>query len=381
MRILESKVVTTLSPTGDNPRNSEGSFIRLNDGRILFAYSRFLKGGDGASDDAPCRIAGLYFDEKGETCLTDEPVTLASADEYGNDVQNVMSVSLARMQNGEIGMFFGVKHIGLIKDEYGRADGHLDFVLRRAKDNEPFTRESEVLCTTGVRAYYVMNNDRALRLSSGRLLLPFGRHILNYVNGRMAIEHRSEAHIFYSDDDGRSWCEAPGAVQLPNISVSRSGMQEPGLVELPNGVVWLHARTDLGFQYESYSYDGGMNWTGAQPSRFTSPESPLKVARNPYNGKYYAVWNPMPYYNGRPDVKVHWNRNPLVIAESTDGINFGGPTILENDPTRGYCYPAIFFVDEKTMLLSYCSGGPIYEKLVGGSHVLSEMTIRRLVIE
>jgi hypothetical protein len=33
------------------------------------------------------------------------------------------------------------------------------------------------------------------------------------------------------------------------------------------------------------------------------------------------------------------------------------------------------------MLLSYCSGGPVYEKMVGGSHVLAETTIRRLVIE
>ena len=381
MRILESKIITTLPPTADNPRNSEGSFIRLNDGRILFGYSRFLKGGEGASDDAPCRIAGLYLDEKGERVLSEEPFTLVSADEYGDDVQNVMSVSLSRMQNGDIGLFFGVKHIGLSRDEYGRADGHLDFVMRRARDGEPFMRENEVLCTTGVRAYYVVNNDRVLRLANGRLLLPAARHFLNYVGGRAVFDHRAEAHIFYSDDDGRSWCEAPGAVQLPNIGVSRSGMQEPGLCELPSGVVRLFARTDLGSQYESFSYDGGMNWSAAQPSSFTSPDAPLRIARNPYNGKYYAVWNPIPYYNGRPDTGVHWSRNPLVIAESTDGINFGGPTVLENDPMRGYCYPAIFFVDEKTMQLSYCSGGPVYEELVGGAHILSETTIRRLVIE
>ena len=62
MKILESKVIARLTPSEDNPRNSEGSFVRLHDGRILFGYSRFLKGG-GAGDDAPCQIAGLYLDE------------------------------------------------------------------------------------------------------------------------------------------------------------------------------------------------------------------------------------------------------------------------------------------------------------------------------
>ena len=33
------KTVWDKRPSADNPRNSEGDFIRLDDGRILFAYS------------------------------------------------------------------------------------------------------------------------------------------------------------------------------------------------------------------------------------------------------------------------------------------------------------------------------------------------------
>lgn len=380
MKVLESKVIATLSPSAENPRNSEGSFLRQSDGRILFAYSRFLKG-EGASDHAPCQIAGLYLDEMGDHLLSEKPVTLASADDYGDDVQNVMSVSLLRMENGDTGLVYGIKHKGLASDEYGRRDGNLDFVLRRAQDGQPFLKESEVLCTTGVRAYYVVNNDRVLRLSSGRLLLPAARHLLDYVEDGTKMDSRAEAHVFYSDDDGRTWREALGAVQLTSIGASHTGMQEPGLSELPGGVVRLHARTDLGRQYESFSFDGGMNWTAAQPGPFTSPDSPMRIAQNPYTGHYYAVWNPIPNYNGRPDGAVHWGRNPLVMAKSVDGVHFSSPVVVENDPTRGYCYPAIFFVDAKTVLLSYCSGGPVFEKLVGGAHVLSETTIRRIVIE
>ena len=46
-------------PPGDkNPRNSEGSFLRLKDGRIVFAYSRYS--GTSSDDGAYCEIAAIY---------------------------------------------------------------------------------------------------------------------------------------------------------------------------------------------------------------------------------------------------------------------------------------------------------------------------------
>jgi len=40
VKIAEPKTVLKLSPSGNNPRNSEGDFINLKDGRVLFVYSR-----------------------------------------------------------------------------------------------------------------------------------------------------------------------------------------------------------------------------------------------------------------------------------------------------------------------------------------------------
>ena len=125
-------------------------------------------------------------------------------------------------------------------------------------------------------------------------------------------------------------------------------------------------RTDCGAQYESFSVDGDY-WTVPQRSVFTSPTSPMKIARNPFTGKYYAVWNPyggagapqlagIDTKNTDRDPRSSWNRTPLVIAESDDCRNWSAPEILDDDPLRGYCYPSIFFEDEHTMLLSYCSG-------------------------
>ena len=52
------KVVMELSPTEDNPRNSEGSFIDLKDGRLMFVYSRFV--GETEDDYAFALIAKRY---------------------------------------------------------------------------------------------------------------------------------------------------------------------------------------------------------------------------------------------------------------------------------------------------------------------------------
>ena len=98
-----------------------------------------------------------------------------------------------------------------------------------------------------------------------------------------------------------------------------------------------YIRTDLHVQYESFSFDDGMSWTMAQPSRFTSPASPMTIRRNPYNKELIAVWNPIPVYNGK---------------------TYSDPVIIEGKEENGYCYPALFFLPDGSLLAAYCSGGP-----------------------
>ena len=49
------KIALELKPGPDNPRNSEGAFMPLKDGRILFAYSRYY--GNSSHDHATADIA------------------------------------------------------------------------------------------------------------------------------------------------------------------------------------------------------------------------------------------------------------------------------------------------------------------------------------
>ena len=75
------------------------------------------------------------------------------------------------------------------------------------------------------------------------------------------------------------------------------------------------------------------------------------------NGVLYTVYNPIPLYNGR-EINVSWGRTPLVIRKSTDwGKTWGELHIIEDDPNRGYCYPAMFLTNDGHMLCAYCRGG------------------------
>ncbi len=373
MKVKSTEIICELRMGEDNPRNSEGAFLRLNDGKILFAYSRFHGGSE--NDGAPCDIAYLILNSDGSFPHSQKPKILVSAGEYEN-ASNIMSVSLMRMTNGDIGLFYIVKQNATEKAKSAPEPIVSEYMLRRLKDEAGLPKISEV-CVTGEseKTYKVLNNDRVLRTSKGRLIVPFAAHEAYYTEKGAEFNEKGRVKLLYSDDDGYTWHENESYLELLGAPYTKTGLQEPGIAELPSGELYLYARTDMMFQYESFSKDGGLTWTSPAPSKFTSPRSPMKIAQNPYNKLYYAVWNPIPNYNGRIECDPHWGRTPLVIAKSSDGSSFSPFCVLEDDPQRGFCYPGIFFLDEKTVLLSYCSGYP--EEPI----CLCSTTIRKVTLE
>ena len=320
-----------------NPRNSEGAFLTLKDGRILFIYSRFV--GESCQDHAETHLMMMYSSDGGGVWT--EPETLFTSAEHG--AKNIMSVSLMRMQNGDIGLIY------LIRKTYF----DMRPVLRRSSD-EGKTWSDFTVCVPR-KGYFVINNDRALRLSDGRIVLPLAEHT-PFERESDAVPHysRARAVFFFSSDDGLTWREGPESVSL-SASRSWTGLQEPGVVERTNGVLWAHARTDLGRHYEFFSLNGGANWTDAAPSRFTGPCSPLCIKRMP-DGRLFAVWNPIPEYETRVVAPRTGGRTPLVCAVSADdGLSWSAPRFIEDDPGSGYCYTAIHFTDD-AILLAYCAG-------------------------
>ncbi|MDE7185427.1 MAG: glycoside hydrolase, partial [Lachnospiraceae bacterium] len=261
---------------------------------------------------------------------------------------NIMSLSLLDLEDGDLGLFYLVRHTYTMMQMY----------MRRSNDGGE-TWGDRVLCTPQA-GFFVVNNDRVVRLESGRILIPAACHRTGQEgeNGTF-LDYRSEVVFFYSDDDGRSWQAAEGKCCMPYVRNCTSGLQEPGVLELSPGILWGFARTDLGRQYEMFSLDNGNTWTGAEPSRFTSPNSPMSIKRDG-TGAVWAVWNPIPEYNGRRKKTAIFTggRTPYVIAVSRDnGQTFTEGTAFETEEDRGYCYCAICFLED-AMLLAYNAGGP-----------------------
>ncbi|UVI33058.1 sialidase family protein [Paenibacillus spongiae] len=333
------KVVLDLRPGPGNPRNSEGAFLDLRDGRLMFVYSRFI--GDSSEDFAKAGIAVRYSSDDGDT-WTDEAFIAQPED---HQALNIMSVSMLRMNNGDVGLFYLLR--------YGWHDMRLH--VRRSAD-EGETWSDPVCCVPG-EGYYVTNNDRVIRLSSGRLIVPAAMHRMKSSNTEWgSFDGRAITFFFLSDDDGRTWFEARNFLSIgaPN---SMSDLQEPGAIELSNGAIWGWARTDLGCQYEMFSYDSGESWSSPMPSTFTSPCSPLSMKRNPASGHLLAVWNPIPVYNTRRVENHSWGRTPLIGAISQDeGKSWTGHFAIEREEDgNGCCYAAIHFI-ENAVLLAYCAG-------------------------
>ena len=322
-------------PAPGNPRNSEGAFLRGKQGELLFAYSRYH--GESCHDHAACDIALTVSRDEGRTWS--EPRIIAPAAAFGT--KNVMSVSAVEQQDGRLAFYFLIK------------ENDFTTTLGRAisSDGENFTAER---CEAHFpAAYYVVNNDRIIRLSDGRLVAPAS--YISAEDNRTGNYHSMIATALISDDDGKSFTKADFDFGTTDPINARYGHQEPGMFERADGTVYLWTRTNYGCQYESLSEKGLAGFFPPRASEFTSPPSPMQIKA--IGNAVYTVYNPIPRYNGREMLPGTWGRTPIVLRKSVDGGRTFGPlNIIEDDPARGYCYPAIFGTDDGRLLLAYCRG-------------------------
>ena len=324
-----NQVVLDIDSSKENPRNSEGAFVTLKSGRILFFYSQFYGGG---ADESPARIVSVASDDAGQTWNRQARVVVENTGH-----QNVMSVSLLRLKSGGIALFY------LIKNSLHDCRPWMQISTDEA---ETWSAPKLVVDAPG---YFVLNNDRVIQLSTGRLIAPvaFHRARRSDPHDSHSFDGRALAFWYLSDDEGQTWREANDWWALP--VASRSGLQEPGVVELTGGNVLCWARTDLGAQWGCVSTNAGLSWPPFTATSLKSPLSPASLKRLPGSADLLAVFNDhsgaFPFPPGK--------RTPLVAAISSDGgASRPRRKVLEDDPNGRYCYTAIHFV-EGAVLLGY----------------------------
>lgn len=341
----EMEPLLVIEPGKGNPRNSEGDIIELKDGRLCLIYTRFT---GGSGDHAAADLVRRTSEDDGKTWSDDRIVVRRPGG------LNVMSVSLLRLADGRIALFYLRK----TSEEDCRP-------LMCVSVDETGTWSEPTVCITDKVGYYVLNNDRAVQLSGGRLILPVAWH-------QGPGEARDTAGVimcYLSADGGKSWRRGKDSFKGYAPDGKRVTVQEPGVVELNDGRLMMFMRMNAGSQYICHSRDGGETWSQARPSSLSSPLSPASIERIGWTGDLLCVWND---HSGAHTYAAS-RRTPLCLAISRDeGKTWSKSRILEDNPDGWYCYTAVTFVGNRA-LLAYCAG----DKEIGGLNRLKVLALSR----
>ena len=320
-----------IAPRPENGRNSEGDFIPLKDGRLLLVYTKFI----GTDDHAPAELAARYSSDGGKTWGRDDVQIIARKPGEAN----LMSVSLLRLQDDRIALFYVQKYKSPPEAKYS----HLDYILMRTSSDEGATwSEPTYVVPKDEPGYRVLNNDRVIQLKSGRLVVPVAVH---YLPGWPKWRNSAQILCYLSDDQGRTWRPAESILETELLA------QEPGVVELQDHRLMMFCRSQ-DCELVSHSDDGGDTWSALRRSNISQPTaSPASIERIPSTGDLLLVWN-----NGDDPLAAvkPVGRRPFTVAISKDeGATWEHIQNIGTDPKGWYCYTAIEFVGDH-VLLAHC---------------------------
>ncbi len=344
---LESPTTSLVLPPGaGNPRNSEGDFIQLRDGRLRFIYTRFV---GGSSDHDAASLVSRVSDDDGKSWSSDDEPVVDNEGDW-----NVMSVSLQRLQDDRIALF------------YMRKNSATDCrpLLRFSDDETQSWSDPVEIIPDDQLGYYVLNNDRVIQLASGRLVVPVALH---HQPDWEDPDWKGQVMCYLSDDIGRTWRRSHTVQKAYSPGGDRVTAQEPGVIELQDGRLMMWVRTDAGEQYRSYSEDGGERWSALEPMGVASPRSPASIERVPGRGDLLMVWND----HAELPVAERTARTPLSVAISRDeGATWSASRNIADDADGWYCYTAIEFVGDDVLL------GHVAGKRTAGEHLATTRITR-----
>ena len=339
---MEKKTLKLIKGDREHRALESGSFLRLKDGRILYVYVRYR--GTGSGPEEPSEVMAITSADGGTTWS--RPSCVLKPGKLG--CETVSGLSLLRMENGDIGLFF------MLHSEPGWVN-HI-CLARSRTEGRTFYRVNKECAFDIYNGYFVLQNDAVIMLSSGRILIP-----LTYHTGSRRdcpdshVEDIAYGGFTYSDDDGKTWKTSTDEI-YQTFSCTSTGLRHAGAVEIAPDTLRAFWATDMGCQYSSFSTDGALHWTPSEPGRFTSPCSPMKVFKTA-EGRFIGVWNPVPDYNGRKTDSSTRGLNTLVLSGlSQDTLRAGEICEIENDASRGFTDAAVFEKEDGSLLLGYSSG-------------------------
>ena len=163
----------------------------------------------------------------------------------------------------------------------------------------------------------------AIQTETGRLLVPFSHYV--------SKPGRLQSSVGVSDDGGLTW-RTTGFIDIGGAG-HHSGALEPSVLELRDGRIWMLIRTERRFFMQSFSADGGLTWSPAEPTPIAAVSAPGHTARL-HDGRIVLVYNALE--NGRQEVELAFSSDeartwtaPVAVARGK-GTTY--PFVLEHTP-------------------------------------------------
>lgn len=230
---------------------------------------------------------------------------LASQATFGGRDKSLFGFGWTRLASGTIGAGWIDRGI----TEHGHPYTHLWW---RTSDDEGQTWSDDVAINPTGEMGSPSHLNPTLVTASGRLIVParmcFSANLQTYETGRaigwwknepVACEghnHYPEidiTHVFYSDDEGRTWHRAEGDIfgWLHRGWLNCVAFDEPAVEELADGRLLLVGRSTVGRLLYSLSEDHGEHWSIVEPLPLASSYAPAALSKIPGTGDILCVWN------------------------------------------------------------------------------------------
>jgi len=331
LKPIHDEVVCRWTP--EHPRHDHQLIFPLDAERLLLVWSEYYSrkpkldlkpGGAGVGDSVPCQISSLLSRDRGRHWSHRQVM------QPNIWKQNVKHPNLVRLSDREI-LF---SYVGW------DSASQRNVFMRRSLDNGQTWGEQVSISEPG---WYCNNADRAMRLSSGRVLLPsHGPFAEKYIGGAPYRGGDLHSFVFYSDDGFKTWQRS-----ADSMTAKGRGCHEPTIVELTDGRLFALLRNTNQVQYFSVSEDSGDHWTKPAPTVLTSPESPALIKRIPSTGDILLLWNNVAS-------RSNWPRIPLTAAISRDeGRTWSHFNDVDNRKDFDAAYPSVTFVGDEALVAYY----------------------------
>ncbi|MFK5924857.1 MAG: exo-alpha-sialidase [Verrucomicrobiota bacterium] len=272
------------------------ALVKLDDGAVMSVYSTPTSY---AGKPGECFIAGRITRDGGKSWEAEQEITRLPQGRSAHP-------TAFRAGDGVLHVFFLAyqQHAWDRKTENPTENTRSDLYTVRSSDGGKSWTDPQM-----VFKGYTGSTNGAAETSDGNIVVPFSHYVAN--PGRLV------SRTTVSSDGGKTW-KLSNKIDIGGAG-DHAGAVEPCVIELNDKRLWMLIRTARGFFWESYSSDGGLTWSKAEPTKIKSSHSPGHLIRMT-DGRLALTWNPN-------------RRSELHLAFSSDeGKSWGESTII----ARGY---------------------------------------------